>query len=64
MLRKIKFFWQNDSGAVTVDWVVLTAAVVGLAMAAWASAYDASVTGVAGSTGDAVNAFSSTVFPD
>ena len=55
---------QNDSGAVTVDWVVLTAAVVGLAMAAWASAYDASVTGVAGSTADAVTAFSTTVFPD
>lgn len=27
-----KEFFANESGAVTVDWVVLTAAVVGLAM--------------------------------
>lgn len=26
-------FWRGDSGAVTVDWVVLTAALVGLALA-------------------------------
>lgn len=25
-------FWNDDSGAVTVDWIVLTAAVVGLVL--------------------------------
>ncbi len=29
---KLKTFGQDTSGAVTVDWVVLTAAIVGLAM--------------------------------
>ncbi|MEM6589857.1 MAG: hypothetical protein AAF641_15520 [Pseudomonadota bacterium] len=24
-------FWNNDDGAITVDWIVLTAAIVGLA---------------------------------
>jgi hypothetical protein len=28
----LKSFGQDDSGAVTVDWVVLTAAVIGLGM--------------------------------
>ena len=32
MFKGIKKFFANESGAVTVDWVVLTAAVVGLAM--------------------------------
>lgn len=31
MLRFIKNFKDDEAGAVTVDWVVLTAAVVGLA---------------------------------
>jgi len=30
---KIKTFLSNESGAVTVDWVVLTAAIVGLGLA-------------------------------
>jgi Flp pilus assembly pilin Flp len=29
-MNKIKSFYRDDDGAVTVDWVVLTAAVVGL----------------------------------
>ena len=33
MFLTIKRFAQNDDGAVTVDWVVLTAAIVGLAIA-------------------------------
>lgn len=37
MINKIKSFCADKSGAVTVDWVVLTAAVVGLALAAFAS---------------------------
>ena len=30
--RPLHEFWNDDSGAVTVDWVVLTAAVVGLVL--------------------------------
>ena len=33
MLHKLKNFKEDEAGAVTVDWVVLTAAVVGLATA-------------------------------
>ena len=33
----LKNFIASESGAVTVDWVVLTAAVVGLAVAAYSS---------------------------
>lgn len=33
MLKFIKSFRANEEGAVTVDWVVLTAAIVGLAVA-------------------------------
>lgn len=33
MTRFLKKFYNNESGAVTVDWVVLTAAVVALAVA-------------------------------
>lgn len=37
MTRMIKNFVADDSGAVTVDWVVLTAAIVGLGIAVLAS---------------------------
>ena len=37
MIKFIKNFRKDEAGAVTVDWVVLTAAVVGLAVAAYAS---------------------------
>ena len=33
MLRHVRDFFQKETGAVTVDWVVLTAGIVGLAMA-------------------------------
>ena len=33
MLKFIKSFRDQDDGAVTVDWVVLTAAIVGLSVA-------------------------------
>jgi Flp pilus assembly pilin Flp len=33
MMNTFKTFLSNDSGAVTVDWVVLTAAIVGLGLA-------------------------------
>ena len=37
MMNFIKNFRNDEDGAVTVDWVVLTAAVVGLAVAAYSS---------------------------
>jgi Flp pilus assembly pilin Flp len=37
MIKFIKNFRKDDDGAVTVDWVVLTAAVVALAGAAYGS---------------------------
>lgn len=37
MFHQIETFLTEDDGAVTVDWVVLTAAVCGLALAAFAS---------------------------
>ena len=37
MIKFIKNFRNDEDGAVTVDWVVLTAAVVGLAIAAYSS---------------------------
>lgn len=35
MIKFIKNFRKDEAGAVTVDWVVLTAGVVGLAVAAF-----------------------------
>jgi len=40
MMNFIKNFRKDEDGAVTVDWVVLTAAVVGLAVAAYSSIQD------------------------
>ena len=37
MMKFIKNFRKDEDGAVTVYWVVLTAAVVGLAVAAYSS---------------------------
>ena len=37
MIKFFKNFRKDENGAVTVDWVVLTAAVVGLAVAAYSS---------------------------
>jgi Flp pilus assembly pilin Flp len=37
LLRAIKNFDRDEEGAVTVDWVVLTAAIVGLGVAALAA---------------------------
>jgi Flp pilus assembly pilin Flp len=37
MMNFIKNFRADEDGAVTVDWVVLTAAVVGLGIAAYTS---------------------------
>jgi Flp pilus assembly pilin Flp len=40
MMNFVKNFKNDECGAVTVDWVVLTAAVVGLAIAAYGSIRD------------------------
>ncbi|MEM6939617.1 MAG: hypothetical protein AAF943_05630 [Pseudomonadota bacterium] len=42
MMNFIKNFRKDEDGAVTVDWVVLTAAVVGLAVAAYNAIEDGS----------------------
>ncbi|WP_292290012.1 hypothetical protein [Marivita sp.] len=53
MIKFIKNFRKDEDGAVTVDWVVLTAAVVGLAIAAYAAIQENTNT-VLTATGDAV----------
>jgi len=40
MMNFIKNFRKDEDGAVTVDWVVLTAAVVGLAVVAYSTIGD------------------------
>lgn len=32
ILHSLRAFWKSDCGAVTVEWVVLTAAIVGMAI--------------------------------
>ena len=51
MMKFIQNFRNEEDGAVTVDWVVLTAAVVGLAVAA----YSTISTGADNLTGDTAN---------
>ncbi|SEF57007.1 hypothetical protein SAMN04488045_0464 [Thalassococcus halodurans] len=53
MIKFIKNFRADEDGAVTVDWVVLTAAVVGLAVAAYTTIEDNSKA-LAGFTGAAI----------
>ena len=50
MMNFIKNFRKDEDGAVTVDWVVLTAAVVGLAVAAYSS-IETGATGLTANTG-------------
>ena len=47
LLSIFKAFKKDESGAVTVDWVVLTAAIVGLGMVVMSSV-GGSITGLAG----------------
>lgn len=44
MTKFIQKFCRDEDGAVTVDWVVLTAAVVGLAIAAYTAISDNALT--------------------
>jgi Flp pilus assembly pilin Flp len=50
MIKFIKNFRKDEDGAVTVDWVVLTAAVVALAGAAYTS-IESGATGLTAATG-------------
>lgn len=49
MIKFIKNFRKDEDGAVTVDWVVLTAAVVALAAAAYSS-IETGTTALSGNT--------------
>lgn len=40
MYYRIKSFWSDETGAVTVDWVILTAGLVSLAIASSAVVID------------------------
>ncbi|WP_120502254.1 hypothetical protein [Roseovarius sp. EL26] len=40
MLKHLRHYKADEDGAVTVDWVVLTAAITGLAFSAWTSTRD------------------------
>ena len=42
-MRKLSF-WSDETGAVTVDWVVLTAAIVGLGVAVLAAVAGSAMT--------------------
>lgn len=53
MIKFIKNFRKDDEGAVTVDWVVLTAAVVGLGVAGVATV-QGGVDGLAGAISSGV----------
>ena len=53
MLNKFKSFLKSDDGAVTVDWVVITAAVVGMAAIAFYTVED-SAKGLVTAAGTAV----------
>ncbi len=54
MIKFIKNFRKDEDGAVTVDWVVLTAAVVALAGAAYTS-IQTGASDLTSSTGDFVS---------
>jgi len=48
-------FWKDDSGAITVDWVILSAGVIGLALASMGVVID----GTEDLTGDVETTLSS-----
>ena len=60
MIKFIKNFRKDEDGAVTVDWVVLTAAVVGLAAVAYTAIGDGTKN-ISDKVGTALTATSSDV---
>ncbi|ANT61884.1 hypothetical protein AYJ57_15600 [Salipiger sp. CCB-MM3] len=61
MLKFIKNFRKDEDGAVTVDWVVLTAAVVAMALGAYSMIGD-SANALLSATGDAVGDHETSLF--
>lgn len=59
MAHLLRTFFPDEDGAVTVDWVVLTAAVVGIVLAAYASIESGS-----GSMADAVGTYMTDTTPE
>lgn len=59
MIKFIKNFRKDENGAVTVDWVVLTAAIVGLAVAAY-STIESNTQTLANNVGATIDAHDST----
>lgn len=57
MFNSLKCFLDSDDGAVTVDWVILTAAVVGLVIAA-VPTFRGEVTDVSDATGARLEEYS------
>lgn len=62
MIKFIKNFRKDEDGAVTVDWVVLTAAVVGLGVAAY-SAIESETTELAADIAATIDAENVTAAP-
>ena len=54
MMNLVKRFQKDEDGAVTVDWVVLTAAIVGLGLIVMA-AIRPGISGLAANIGDELN---------
>ncbi|GKY89423.1 Flp family type IVb pilin [Sinisalibacter aestuarii] len=63
LIKFAKNFKNDESGAVTVDWVVLTAAIVGLGIAVLTSV-GGGVTELAGAIGDEVGGMGTAVGGD
>lgn len=61
MLNMIKNFAKDESGAVTIDWVILTAGVVVLAITSYNIIKDVT-SDLAGNTEEAVTAFDDCLF--
>jgi len=57
MLEAAKRFVASDDGAVTVDWVVLTAAVLGIQIVILVGFLEDSMVDVSGSIGDKVSEY-------
>ncbi|WP_425091261.1 pilus assembly protein [Tropicimonas sp. S265A] len=57
-------FWRADEGAVTVDWVVITAAIVGLGIAVRLTIEPAMTTQAGSLNGQLESDFMSTEFKD
>lgn len=56
MTLDIKTFFEDDDGAVTVDWVVLTAAIVTVSLLIWPVIQPSLLTASSGITADILSA--------